>query len=59
MAIERKYRVYGTFEGKRYETTVSAFSARQAKIRAGLGSGLSGLGLQGFMRSGKVRVKKA
>jgi len=42
MAKEKKYKVMGKFEGRSIDETVSAYSIKQAKLRAGFKSGFGG-----------------
>lgn len=52
-----KYKVSGTFEGRRVDRTVRKFSAKQAKFVVGLEEGFRGNQLSRFSKSSKIKVR--
>jgi hypothetical protein len=55
----RRYIVIGTHNGERVREEVEASNPRQAKLRGGFMAGFGGYELSSFMKSSKIKVKKA
>lgn len=53
-----KYKVQGSFEGKKINQVVEAGNKKHAKLRAGFKSGIYGNNTRNYMKRGKVSVKK-
>lgn len=58
MANEENYLVVGTWKGSEVREEVSAYSPKQAKLKAGFGLGLAGAEVGEFIRSNKIRVSR-
>ena len=58
MANEENYLVVGTWKGNEIREEVSAYSPKQAKLKASFQSGLGGAEAGEFIRSNKIRVSR-
>jgi hypothetical protein len=56
MAQENNYLVTGSYNGEKVNVEVSAYSPKQAKLKAGFSLGLSGKDIGEFTRSNKIRA---
>jgi hypothetical protein len=58
MAEETNYLVTGNYKGQDVRVQISAYSPKQAKLKAGFDLGLSGQEIGEFTKSNKIRVSR-